>query len=42
MPEYQGKLKEMRRLLKNWQYNTGDSTPDDLTPDWFDRETGAA
>jgi arylsulfatase A-like enzyme len=42
MPEYQEKLKEMRRLLKNWQYNTGDTTPDDLTPDWYDRETGKA
>jgi len=42
MPEYQEKLKEMRRRLKNWQYNTGDTTPDDLTPDWYDRETGKA
>lgn len=40
MPGYQEKLKEMRTLLKNWQFNTGDSTPYDLTPDWYDRETG--
>jgi arylsulfatase A-like enzyme len=40
VPEYQEQLKEMRTLLKNWQYNTGDTTPEDLTPDWFDRETG--
>ncbi len=40
VPKYQKELKEMRRLLKNWQFNTGDTTPDDLTPDWFDRETG--
>jgi len=42
MPEYQEKLKEMRRLLKNWQSNTEDTTPNDLTPDWYDRETGKA
>jgi N-sulfoglucosamine sulfohydrolase len=40
LPAFQKKLKEMRKLLKNWQYNTGDSTPEHLTPDWFDRETG--
>ncbi len=42
MPEYQQKLLEMRRILKNWQLNTGDSTPENLTPDWYDRETGEA
>ncbi len=42
LPKFQDKLKEMRMLLKNWQKNTGDTTPDDLTPDWYDRETGAA
>ncbi len=40
LPEFQKKRKEMRRLLENWQYNTGDTTPEDLTPDWYDRETG--
>lgn len=42
IPEYQEKLKEMRHRLKSWQYNTGDTTPDDLTPDWYNRETGEA
>ena len=42
LPEYQGKLEEMRNLLTNWQKDTGDTTPDDLTPDWYDRETGKA
>jgi N-sulfoglucosamine sulfohydrolase len=42
MPEYQEQLNEMRRLLNNWQFNTGDTTPEDLTPDWYDRETGKA
>jgi len=40
VPAYQKKLDDMRTLLKNWQQNTGDTTPDDLTPDYFDRETG--
>lgn len=42
VPEYQEKLKEMRGLLKNWQVVTEDTTPNDLTPDWYDRETGGA
>lgn len=42
MPEYQQKLEEMRQLAKDWQEKTGDSTPSDLTPDWYDRETGKA
>jgi len=41
-PKFQEKLKEMRHLLKSWQYNTWDTTPDDLTRDWYDRETGEA
>ncbi|WP_319592405.1 sulfatase [uncultured Draconibacterium sp.] len=40
LSHYQNKLKEMRTLLRNWQQDTGDTTPEDLTPDWFDRETG--
>jgi hypothetical protein len=40
VPEYQEKLMEMRTLLKNWQKNTEDTTPDNLTPDWYDREKG--
>ncbi len=40
LPAYNEKLIEMRRLLDNWQYNTGDTTPEHLTPDRFDRETG--
>lgn len=40
LPEYHEQLLEMRRFLINWQFNTEDSTPEDLTPDWYDRETG--
>ncbi len=39
IPEYQEELKKMRVLLKNWQFNTGDTTPENLTPDWYDRNT---
>ncbi len=42
VPSFQKKLNEMRDLLENWQKNMGDTTPDDLTPDWHDRETGKA
>jgi arylsulfatase A-like enzyme len=42
LPKYQEKINEMRSLLKSWQYKTDDSTPDKLTPDWFDRESGEA
>ncbi|WP_303921179.1 sulfatase [Draconibacterium sediminis] len=40
LSRYREKLVEMRTLLKNWQNETGDTTPENLTPDWFDRETG--
>lgn len=40
LPKYRKELQELRRLLNNWRTNTGDTTPDDLTPDWYDRETG--
>ena len=40
MPDYQKELQELRGLLNNWRTNTGDTTPKDLTPDWYDRETG--
>ncbi len=40
VPKYQGVLVEMRTLLATWRKNTGDTTPENLTPDWKDRETG--
>jgi arylsulfatase A-like enzyme len=40
LPLYQTELNELRNLLNNWRSNTGDTTPKDLTPDWYDRETG--
>ena len=41
LERYQDKLKSLRGLLQKWMNETGDTTPDNLTPDWFDRETGA-
>lgn len=40
LPDYQKVLSEMRTLLNNWREETGDTTPEHLTPDWYDRETG--
>ena len=40
LPQYQEKMKEMRGLLTKWRTETEDRTPDKLTPDKFDRETG--
>lgn len=33
-------LKQMRGVLDRWIERTGDSVPDNPTPDWFDRTTG--
>jgi hypothetical protein len=40
LKRYRKELKKMRSLLKSWQSDTGDTTPVNLTPDWYDRETG--
>lgn len=40
VPQYQKKLEEMRGLLNKWRTETGDRTPEKLTPDKFNRETG--
>jgi N-sulfoglucosamine sulfohydrolase len=42
VPQYRDKLVELKSMLSKWQSDTGDTTPDDLTPDWYDRETGKA
>lgn len=41
-PEYQQELKALRATLENWRKETQDDTPENLTKDWFDRETGEA
>lgn len=42
LPGHQNKLNEMRALLTTWRMETEDTTPENLTPDWYDRETGKA
>jgi N-sulfoglucosamine sulfohydrolase len=42
VPGYSEKLIELKSMLSRWQSDTGDTTPDHLTPDWYDRETGKA
>lgn len=42
LPDYQQKKAEMREILEWWMDSTGDSVPKELTPDWYDRETGAS
>jgi arylsulfatase A-like enzyme len=39
-PHYQQGLQQMRKVLKDWKEQTGDSTPEQLTPDWYTREPG--
>ena len=39
-PAHAAKLAELRRVMDEWQEATGDSAPEDFTPDYFDRETG--
>jgi arylsulfatase A-like enzyme len=40
LPLYQKELTGFRKLCKSWQQKTGDTMPENLTKDWFDRETG--
>lgn len=42
LAEYQSKLEGMRTIMKQWREETADTTPKELTKDWFDRETGKA
>ena len=39
-PEYAVVQKKLNEVLSKWQSETGDTCPDDLTPDHFDRKTG--
>jgi arylsulfatase A-like enzyme len=40
LPRYKSQLKELRKIMKQWQEETDDSCPDGLTRDWYDRENG--
>ncbi|HYH56583.1 MAG TPA: heparan N-sulfatase, partial [Anseongella sp.] len=39
-PAYRGELVRLRNVMDRWREETGDSSPAQLTPDWYDRETG--
>ncbi len=39
-PAYATEVEKLRKVLKQWQAETGDTVPDRLTPDWYHRETG--
>lgn len=40
LPRYQNELKQHRAIMDRWRKETDDTTPDNLTADWFDRGTG--
>ena len=40
-PKYAGILQQMRNAGEEWARRTQDEIPGELTPDRFDRETGA-
>lgn len=39
---YSKQIRILKKVLAQWQNDTGDTTPENLTPDWYDRETGEA
>ncbi len=41
-PALSDKLQDLRRILKLWINETGDTNPDHLTPDWYSRTSGKA
>ncbi|MBZ4191070.1 sulfatase [Niabella beijingensis] len=41
-PAYQREIDSLRNKLKQWQKETGDTEPAQLTPDWYHRATGQA
>ena len=40
LPRYQNDLKKHRAIMERWRQDTDDTAPEQLTTDWFDRETG--
>lgn len=37
---YAAPISELKTVLKKWQDETGDTVPENLTPDWYHRKTG--
>lgn len=42
MPAYSAQLEKLRQIMRQWQSDTGDSDPGELTKDWYNRENGVA
>ncbi|MEL7530965.1 MAG: sulfatase [Bacteroidota bacterium] len=40
MPQYQPVLRQYRKALQSWREQSGDNTPQNITRDGFDRQTG--
>lgn len=40
LPRYERELAQHRAIMERWRVETDDTTPDHLTTDWFNRETG--
>lgn len=38
--DYVQEVEKLRKVLRQWQDETGDTAPEVLTPDWYLRETG--
>ena len=38
--EYSSVYKELKDVLSEWMEQTGDNVPEDLTKDWYSRDTG--
>lgn len=41
-PAYAAQIQSLKDILRKWQEETGDTEPENLTKDWYHRETGAA
>jgi len=39
-PAYAQKVETLKAVLKQWQDETGDTFPENSTPDWYHRDTG--
>jgi len=40
LPAYSSQLEKLRQVMKQWQIETDDSVPNNLTKDWYNRENG--
>ncbi|GEP96350.1 sulfatase family protein [Chitinophaga cymbidii] len=38
-PAYKKQLAELKKILSQWRTQTADTTPEQLSPDWYDRRT---